>query len=84
MIEKRVDVLLTVDMIAMADQYDDGYLISADSDYVPLVKYLRNTLNKKVFCVSPKGSKYGRLGKACDAAIPIDQHFINACQAQAP
>jgi len=83
-IEKRVDVLLTIDMIIMADMYDDGYLVSADSDYVPLVNHLRNNMNKKIFCVSPKKSKYGRLTKACYAGIPIDQSFIDACQAQTP
>jgi len=83
MIQKGVDVFLTVDMIAMAmdNSYDDAYLVSADADYVPLAKYLRFTLKKKVFCVSPKGARYGKLAKACDYAIPIDQMFIDACQA---
>lgn len=82
-IQKGVDVLLTGDMIAMAmqDKYDDGYLVSADADYVPLAKYLRFNLKKKGFCVSPKGARYGKLAKACNSAIPIDQKFIDECQA---
>jgi uncharacterized LabA/DUF88 family protein len=83
-VQKGVDVLLAVDMIAMAmeGKYDDGYLVSADADFVPLVEHLRFALDKKVFCVSPKGSRYGKLGRACNAAIPIDQDFINGCQSQ--
>lgn len=56
MIQKGIDVLLTVDMIAMAmqDKYDDGYLVSADADYVPLAKYLRFNLKKKVFAYPQK------------------------------
>jgi uncharacterized LabA/DUF88 family protein len=83
MLQKGVDVLLTVDMIAMAmqDRYDGAYLVSADADYVPLADYLRLILKKKVFCVSPKGARYGKLAKACNSAIPIDQKFIDECQA---
>ncbi len=83
MIQKGVDVLLAVDMIAkaMKDEYDHGYLVSADADFVPLVEYLRFVLKKKVFCVSPKGSQYGKLSNACDASIPISQEFVDACQA---
>ena len=81
--EKGVDVHLAVDMIAKAaeDEYDDAYLVSADADFVPAVELVRNTYFKQVFCVAPKGSKYGNLGKACNTAIPIDQDFINDCQA---
>lgn len=83
MVEKGVDVLISVDMIskALANEYDDAYLVSADADFVPLVEFLRYVCKKKVYCVSPKGSKYGKLAKVCDTAIPIDQDFIDACQA---
>jgi uncharacterized LabA/DUF88 family protein len=49
--EKGLDVLLTVDTIAMAmkDEYHDAYLMSTDADYVPLVAYLLFILKKKVF-----------------------------------
>jgi uncharacterized LabA/DUF88 family protein len=83
MLQKGVDVLIAVDMIAkaMEDKYDDAYLVSADADFVPLVEYVRFTLKKKVFCVSPRGSRYGKLGNACNTAIPITQQFLDECQA---
>jgi uncharacterized LabA/DUF88 family protein len=82
MLQKGVDVLLAVDMMAkgIANEYDDAYLVSADADFVPLVEYIRFVCQKQVFCVSPKGSKYGKLLAACNTAIPIDQAFIDACQ----
>jgi uncharacterized LabA/DUF88 family protein len=83
MVEKGVDVLIAVDMIAKAlgDAYDDAYLVSADADYVPAVEYVRYNCRKKVFCAAPKGTKYGNLANACNNAIPITQEFIDACQA---
>jgi len=82
LLEKGVDVQLAVDMIAMASQdaYDVAYLVSADSDFIPAVEMIRYDYKKQVFCVAPKGAKYGKLGNACNTAIPIDQSFIDGCQ----
>lgn len=52
-VEKAVDVFLAVDLVTMAvsDAYDAAYILSADGDYTPAVKVVRN-LNKKVFAAS--------------------------------
>ncbi|MBU1449804.1 MAG: NYN domain-containing protein [Proteobacteria bacterium] len=80
--EKGVDVLLAITMAKLAteNRTDVIYLLSCDADFVPVVNYVRG-LGKKVFLVAPKGSKYGTLGKACNAAIPVDQMTVNECQA---
>ena len=51
--EKRVDVNIAVDMVstAMKDEYDVAYLISADGDFIPAVKAVRET-GKKVFAAT--------------------------------
>ena len=52
--EKRVDVNIAVDMVstAMKGVFDVAYLISADGDFVPAVKAVRET-GKKVIAATP-------------------------------
>jgi len=68
--EKRVDVSIAVDMVmkAQADEYDVAYLLSADGDFVPAVRAVRN-LGKTVFAVSAASGR--ELAKAANAFIPL-------------
>ena len=52
--EKAADVLLAVEMyrLAVNDEYDAAYLLSADGDFTPAVQAVRE-LGKKVYCASP-------------------------------
>ena len=52
--EKRVDVNIAVDMVSMAmkNEFDVAYLVSADGDFVPAVEAVRE-LGKKVFAATP-------------------------------
>ena len=52
-VEKAVDVMIAVDMVAMAvaDDFDAAYLLSADGDYTPVVDFLTRR-EKKVYAVS--------------------------------
>jgi uncharacterized LabA/DUF88 family protein len=54
MVEKAVDVMLAVDMVRMSErnELDAAYLLSADGDYTPAVRAVRET-GKKVYAVSP-------------------------------
>ena len=51
-VEKRVDVSLAVDMVSMAinQEYNVAYLLSADGDYVPAVEAVRSTDRKVLAC----------------------------------
>jgi uncharacterized LabA/DUF88 family protein len=51
--EKMVDVMLASDMVSMAhkNEFDIAYLLSADGDYVPAVKTVRET-GRQVFIAS--------------------------------
>ena len=80
-IEKGVDILLAMDAVlgAIEDKYDVLYLFTCDSDFAPVVEFVRS-IGKKVFLAPPKGAKYHALGKKCNAAIPINQETIDLCQ----
>lgn len=53
-VEKAVDVMVAVDMVVMAmrNEYDAAYLLSADGDYTHAVTGVRS-LGKKVYAASP-------------------------------
>ena len=54
MVEKAVDVMLAVDLVAMAirNEYEAAYVLSADGDYTPAVEIARS-LGKKVYAAAP-------------------------------
>jgi len=54
-VEKAVDVMLAVDMVAMAmkDEYDVAYILSADGDYTHAAQ-LVSEHGKKVFAAAPR------------------------------
>jgi uncharacterized LabA/DUF88 family protein len=77
-IEKAVDVMLAVEMVAQAERsgYDCAYLLSADGDFTPAVEVVRG-LGKKVYVSSPG---YGaRLAAAADAYIRLDRAWFDDC-----
>ncbi len=77
-VEKAVDVHIAVDMVGMArrDEYDVGYLLSADGDYTPVAAEVRR-LGKKVFAVSP--SHGNELSKAVDLYIHLRPDWFQDC-----
>lgn len=74
--EKAVDVMLAVDMLAMAHrgEYDVAYLLSFDGDYTPAVNEVQKA-GRKVFAVSPC---YGvELAAVAHQFIRIRRDFFN-------
>lgn len=74
-VEKQVDVLIAVDMVGMAqrDEYDLAYLLSADGDFVPVVREVQR-LGKRVFVASPwRGHQ---LAHAADAFIHLSSDWL--------
>ena len=75
-VEKQVDVLIAVDMVRMAqlDEYDLAYLLSADGDFVPVVREVRRH-GKRVFIASPwRGHQ---LARAADAFIHLSSDWLD-------
>ena len=77
-VEKAVDVMIATDMVAMAheNKYDVAYLISADGDFTPAVKKVRET-GRKVFVASPMHG--AQLAKVADTFIPLRRGFFDDC-----
>lgn len=76
--EKAVDVALAVDMVVMAERnhYDAAYLLSADGDYTPAVKAVREA-GKKVYVASPANG--AQLAAVADSFIRLDKAWFNGC-----
>lgn len=77
-VEKAVDVMLTVDMVIMAErnQFEAAYLLSADGDFTPAVQAVRSH-GKKVYAVSP--SLGAKLAAASNAYIRLPREWFDDC-----
>ena len=78
MVEKAVDVMLSVDMVIQAerDQYDAAYLLSADGDFTPAVQAVKQ-LGKKVYVVS--ATHGAQLAASADTFIRLDRNWFADC-----
>lgn len=76
--EKAVDVMLSVDLVLMGhrNEYDAAYLLTADGDYTPAVKAVRE-VGKKVYCASPATG--AQLAAAANTFIPLKASFFSDC-----
>ena len=75
-VEKQVDVRIAVDMVGMAqrDEYDLAYLLSADGDFVPVVREVHRH-GKRVFIASPVRGH--QLARAADAFIHLSSDWLD-------
>ena len=75
-VEKQVDVLIAVDMVAMAhrNEYDLAYLLSADGDFVPVVREIQRH-GKRVFNASPWRGR--QLAHAADVFIHLSTDWLD-------
>jgi uncharacterized LabA/DUF88 family protein len=76
--EKAVDVMLSVDLVLMGhrNEYDAAYLLTADGDYTPAVKAVRE-IGKRVYCASPATG--AQLAAAANTFIPLKAAFFDDC-----
>ncbi|MDA8028181.1 MAG: NYN domain-containing protein [Nitrospiraceae bacterium] len=58
--EKGVDIGITIDMISKMAHYDAAVLISGDTDFVPLIQYLKDAL-KLVYSLSLSRGEPGQI-----------------------
>ena len=77
-VEKAVDVNLAIDMVTMAisDNYDAAYLLSADGDFTKAVEFVRSR-GKKVYAVSP--GQGAQLAAAVNTFIHIPGSWVSDC-----
>lgn len=76
--EKAADVMLSIEMyrLAVNNEYDAAYLLSADGDFTPVVQAVRE-LGKKVYCACPLSSY--ALKAAANTFIPLKKEWFHDC-----
>jgi uncharacterized LabA/DUF88 family protein len=78
--QKKVDVLLTVDLVRLAceKQIQRAVLIAGDSDFVPAIQVAKDagTIVQLYHGVSPR--PHDELLRCCDDRMVIDQKLIDA------
>ena len=82
--QKRVDVLLSVDLVRMSwdHQIEKAVLVTGDSDFVPAIQAAKDAGVLTVLYYSrahPQVSALDELLYACDERIEITQRLINSC-----
>lgn len=58
--EKGVDIGITIDMVSKMEHYDAAVLISGDTDFIPLIQYLKDSL-KLVYSLSLSRGEKGQI-----------------------
>lgn len=78
LVEKAVDVMLAVDMVVMAvrNEFDAAYLLSADGDFTPAVAAVQ-THGKKVYAASP--AQGAQLAAVVDSFIRLKREWFGDC-----
>lgn len=78
-VEKAVDVFVAVDLVRMAlnDEYDAAYLLTADGDYTPAVQIARAVASKKVYAASCLSG--AQLAKSVNSFIRLDKAWFTDC-----
>lgn len=66
------DVELAIDAVDFQARYNTLVLLSGDSDFAPLLKYLKGQ-NKKVFVLSTRGAVSKELVDESDGYLPVNE-----------
>ncbi len=66
------DVKLAIDLVIKAEEFDIAVLASGDSDFEPVVEYLRS-IKKKVIVVSARGHIARELVRKANKYIPLEK-----------
>lgn len=73
MVQKgNFDVKMAIDIVLKANEFDIAVLASGDSDFEPVVDYLRK-LQKKVIVVSSRGHVARELIKRANEYLPLEK-----------
>lgn len=80
-VEKAVDVYLAVDLVVMAitNQYDAAYILSADGDYTRAVDYVRQSQGKSVYAACPSAGHGAQLASTVKSFIHLKPDWFSDC-----
>ncbi|MBD5119468.1 MAG: NYN domain-containing protein [Clostridiales bacterium] len=76
-VEKGTDINLAIHAItkAQANSFDVAFIVSADTDYIPIYRQLK-TLGKITVVVAVDGQKISKIRPECDNCIFLDDKFF--------
>lgn len=77
--EKRTDVNIVLQIFedAVKNKFDDAVIISWDSDIIPIITSVRNTVEwKKFISVLPFRSKWKDIKKCCDFSLDMEKEHL--------
>jgi len=80
--EKWTDVNIAIHLLedALSDRFDTAFLVSGDSDYVPLVRRVRDIPGKSVIHFQPPKRPCNLLKHACNDSRPIWKDALRGSQ----
>jgi uncharacterized LabA/DUF88 family protein len=80
--QKRVDLMLGIDMVSLAatSKIEKAILLAGDSDFVPAVQMVKNFGVQVILWHGPSWSFHNVLWQQCDGVTKITQEVINSCK----
>ena len=81
--EKATDVYLAVELLtdAMSDSFDRAILVSADADYAPVIRRVKELTPKKVVVVGqPPSRSSSELKRVADASFFVSEDVLRRSQ----
>jgi uncharacterized LabA/DUF88 family protein len=80
-VEKGTDINLAIHILSKAyyNSFDIAYIVSGDTDYIPIFKQLKN-IGKIAVLVTVQGQNFGKIIPEIDDFIVLDRAFFNTCR----
>ena len=81
-VQKRVDVLLSVDMVqlGLTRQVDKVILVAGDSDFMPAIEAVKAAGVLVELWHGPRETCHSELWQACDERVPMDAALFSTIQ----
>jgi uncharacterized LabA/DUF88 family protein len=76
---KKIDISFAVTIQQLAQSFDEAVLVTGDSDFVPLLKLLRETLGRKVIIAAFREAISYEMRINSDEVIELDSHIEKFC-----
>lgn len=77
---KKIDILFALSILQLAPSFDEAILATGDSDFVPLLKLLRESFGRRVVIAAFKDSISYELRINSDEVIELDGYVDEFCR----
>jgi len=76
---KTIDIDLATTIQYTAPQYDEAMIVSGDQDFIPVIRYIRSQLGKRVTIAAFKKTLSYVLERNCNEKIELDDKISEFC-----